>query len=361
MSASQNPSNIAFPSGYSGLQNELWEGFYLKELSISAPKDLYKNSGGRRFTAGVRNVLIDKTGFTASFNIDNLLKYSEGSADGWEFSIDNIQVNVIQNNLESGGFNGKIGLPIQAPTDDDDGDDLGKNHLAYKAKLYYSYGEDGGFGFALNVEVEEDIVIDMPGIASKATINDNSYVYFRTGKTGNDTRPANMPSEFAPENISFRLAGDITISIANAGSASDRFSAPLSFQGVEFVLTYSDDTGFSNDPVLNNIGFASPQKFVGGLEEEDGIGDSGGFPVSISNFEIENQLSTESITATFKFNIALNLADDDDGGFQASADIAIPATYYFSRPSDRFRLGTPEIGQVCIGYGSSSGDDGTEK
>lgn len=349
-SSASNPSGMSFPDEYSGTKDITWEGFYLKNLTVSAPKDFYDDPNRTPLAVGIENLIIDKTGFTCQFVANNILRWSEGSADGWEFSIDRAEINIVQNAFRSGSFNGKIGLPIQAPATDANGGAEGTSHLKYSAMLYYTSGE--GTGLALNLNATRDIVLKMPAIKSTATFNNNSFVYFKVGHIPEDSRPT-LPQGFDPKNICFRLAGKITIDSGDDDSFVTRIGIPQT----NFVFTYSDDKGFPSDSTLNYVGFASPQKYIGGrMENPESGGGQSGFPMSVSDFKIESDLTAEYIRAKLSFTVSLNLVGESDGGFQASVNVGIPAKYTFASRSNRFQIEAPEIGQVCIGFSTGSGD-----
>jgi hypothetical protein len=57
-------------------------------------------------------MLIDHMGFTGRVEANNVFTTAEGSMSGWGFSLDQIGLNFICNNLTSGNLNGKVSIPI---------------------------------------------------------------------------------------------------------------------------------------------------------------------------------------------------------------------------------------------------------
>lgn len=128
-SETENAENIIFPENYSspfvhnGHASNLWKGFYLQELSVHLPDEL---TGGETdgSTVGVQNVIIDDRGFTGSAFIEPLLSLDKGNLSGWAFSIDRFEVNVIANQFESCGFEGKIHVPLFKGSEGGDDDEI---------------------------------------------------------------------------------------------------------------------------------------------------------------------------------------------------------------------------------------------
>ncbi|MCX6271328.1 MAG: hypothetical protein NTU44_08955, partial [Bacteroidetes bacterium] len=108
-----NSTAMVFPQGYTGDDSYGWKGFYLKNISLYLPPQ-FKTflNPNQRLSTGIENMLIDKTGLSASFQIRNVLNLSDGNLNGWGFSIDTIRVDVLSNSLVRGGFGGDIKIPI---------------------------------------------------------------------------------------------------------------------------------------------------------------------------------------------------------------------------------------------------------
>jgi hypothetical protein len=102
----------------------LWRGFYLQNLSATLPNAF--SPSAEEITIGVRDVLIDDSGFTGEGYVEgvDILGLQEGSAGGWPFSIDRFNIKVLHNSLAGGGFGGDIILPVFTDT------------MRYDAKIY---------------------------------------------------------------------------------------------------------------------------------------------------------------------------------------------------------------------------------
>lgn len=113
MSELVNAPQMAFPAGYNNpnmVTTQMWTGFYLKELKVKLPTEISKT--GKRTEVQVNNLLIDHMGVTGLFQINNILSTGEGSMSGWGFSLDELGVGFVCNNLNSGHLKGKVNIPI---------------------------------------------------------------------------------------------------------------------------------------------------------------------------------------------------------------------------------------------------------
>ena len=355
-SSLSNPTGIEFPKGYdhSAIEvpdsftpeeasaiNNTWTGFYMKEVAIRAPKDFYKINNERHFQAGIKNIFIDETGFSGNINVQNIISTSEGETDGWAFSLDNFELNIVQNTFESGRLDGKLGIPI---TDE---------QTPYEAVLAYSVPDDSpantkpAWGFFMSIKPNGNL--NIPPLLGTASLNDNSYVHYKYGKIDKDL----IGDDDYDENIDgISLFFDGSIDISTTGSeALSTVATIVDFKGLKFDLSYSNKNGFDWDHT-----FASPQKFIGGTATEE-EGKAGGFPISIRNLSIENfKNEGKCIGAELTYTIGLNLMDDDDGGLQAGADMGIE----FSWDTDKRQFQFDSLSLSCIRIGFETKSDGDE-
>ena len=104
---------MSFPKGYeTALQGPLWEGVYIDELSVRLPSQFNKKGQQQRLEIGVNGALIDSKGFSGSVFARNLLANGEGKMDKWGFSVEEVRLQVVANQLAGAGFQGNIELPI---------------------------------------------------------------------------------------------------------------------------------------------------------------------------------------------------------------------------------------------------------
>ncbi len=113
MSELVNAPGMAFPAGYTNpnmVTPQMWTGFYLKELKVKLPTEISKT--GKHTEIQVNNLLIDHMGVTGMFQVNNILSTGEGSMSGWGFSLDELGVGFVCNQLNSGHLKGKVNIPI---------------------------------------------------------------------------------------------------------------------------------------------------------------------------------------------------------------------------------------------------------
>lgn len=113
----RNSGNIVWPPDYQkdylvpGNEN-LWRGFYVNSLKIVLPPEFKDKETNNRITFKATNLLIDRMGVSGNFSGDNVLDLGKGSASGWQFSVDHIEMEFKANALMLAKFNGAIVLPL---------------------------------------------------------------------------------------------------------------------------------------------------------------------------------------------------------------------------------------------------------
>jgi len=381
-SSLENPEGMVFPEGYahgaitaSEKQSDLiniWSGFYLKEISMRAPADFYKNNAGRQLKAGVQNLFIDNTGFSGEIFAENIVAFGDGEVDDCSFSIDSFRLRIIQNVFREGELEGKFGIPITdedtdyeavlaytVPSNDNSADSSteGSNSPDFISLGDEDATPDSEWGFFMGIKPSGKL--STPAFMGNITLKNNSYVHIKYGEVPESfVNDREYDDEMNGLSLYFDGVMDFTTSSSETALKTDTASVntPFNFKGMQFDLAYSSKKGFDW-----NHSFASPQKYMGGSwtgdDDEEGIS---GFPLTIRELEVEsdfNELATKCIGAKLKFNIALNLMDDDDGGFEANVDLKIGAKFDFDR--NRFLFDGLHVGCIEIGA-KTAGEEGTE-
>lgn len=113
----KNATSIAFPENYlsgSGYEDNtsFWRGFYLREAVVALPPHFDKKGSNSRTSFTGRNMIIDQSGFTGYLEAENLITREEGDLQGWSFSLSKFFLDIQSGQLERGGFEGDIVLPI---------------------------------------------------------------------------------------------------------------------------------------------------------------------------------------------------------------------------------------------------------
>jgi hypothetical protein len=142
MSELVNAPGMAFPAGYNNpnmVTQQMWTGFYLKELKVKLPTEISKT--GKRTEIQVNNLLIDHMGVTGLFQVNNIFQTGEGSMSGWGFSLDELGVGFVCNQLNSGHLKGNVNIPVMDSA----------QALTFNANLYYNpQNKEVDYSFVIN-------------------------------------------------------------------------------------------------------------------------------------------------------------------------------------------------------------------
>ncbi|WP_437395121.1 hypothetical protein [Flagellimonas lutimaris] len=167
LSDTANASGMDFPELYTaqnllvpGNEN-LWRGFYAKEVSVYLPPEFNKRNSEERVTIGAHNLLLDNFGVSGDFFATNIIGIDEGSANKWQFSLDSLGVDLKVNRFMRAGFKGRIVLPIS--DSESSGGQLGYSGIISSNQDYF-----------VKVEVQEDVPFNI--FRSKAVIFKESYI-----------------------------------------------------------------------------------------------------------------------------------------------------------------------------------------
>lgn len=118
-SVTQNSKSMgAFPEQYRPSAAvmalpEAWMGLYLSNLSVQFPKGLeFGDEADLRLAVAVRNLFIDDTGITFDVEGNDIFSSKTGKAGGWEFTLDDVGLRVIQNSFDQCYFDGRLDVPL---------------------------------------------------------------------------------------------------------------------------------------------------------------------------------------------------------------------------------------------------------
>ena len=202
-----NETGIQFPNNYQSKymlpgNPGLWKGVYIKELSVTLPKQFEQKDSDKRISFAASNMILDNNGISGLFTAENILSLEQGSAGGWRFSVDKFALELEANQLTGAGFAGSIGLPVSESTS-----------LAYDA--FISPDNE----YYLKVNPENAINFDI--WSAKAQILPNSYVEFKV-----------VDDKFYPEAV---LHGSLSIAARAEKDKADTTAKSLAqIKGIEF-------------------------------------------------------------------------------------------------------------------------------
>jgi hypothetical protein len=158
-----SPINITPPIGFESpidVNSPNWKGFYVESLTVKFMSEIESD---QEIKIDVNNLIIDGTGVSAYASAEmNILE--NGNLGGWPFSINNVSLLVLHNNISGFGFGGDLNLPIF------------DEKLGYTAEVY----SGGVYKFA--VELTDNLTC--PLFFANATIKDDSNISVIMDSTG---------------------------------------------------------------------------------------------------------------------------------------------------------------------------------
>ncbi len=274
----RNAPSVVFPEGYTNTDalpgNEnLWRGFYMRELSIRIPQQFQKKGGGRtEFRA--QNMLIDNRGVSGLFTGTNIIPLNEGNMNGWAFSLDSVAVKLMDNELQQAGFNGQIVIPVS------------NENTPFNYTAFISADNE----YLFSVAPTEDLEFDL--WQAHVDIYEGSSLEIKV-----------IDNKFQPKAI---LHGRMNIS-AKLGSENGK--------GVELA-----DIQFENLQLQAVKPYLKVGNFSFGSEAAQQK--LAQFPISIQDVGLRYVSDTET---ALDFNLLLNLVGEESGAFAADAGLALIA------------------------------------
>jgi hypothetical protein len=276
----RNSDNIQWPKDYQknylvAGSEALWRGVYIANLTVILPEQFKKKNSNERITLQATDLLIDRVGVSGDITGKNILSLEQGSASGWQFSLDSFAMNFRANSLTGAGFGGKIVLPVSKKATTGDA----RTALAYTAVINPIDNE-----YTLNIKLQDDVSFNL--FKAKATLQKDSYIEMKV-KEG----------KFLPHAF---LNGNITIKGSNSHDENDTKST-VDFKGIVF-----------QELELQTVVPYIKAKYFG-YQGEVKVAN---FPVTISDigFVIDNT------SASLEFNLAINLMENQ---FNGSTRLAI--------------------------------------
>lgn len=192
------PAGVKFHEGYDFAnkkikerwtkeKREKWMGFYWEELSVRfpdwLPQEEEKQKNGKtaksNIKVGFKDMMVDASGFSCSFRVSDII---DADLDGWKMSLDNINCDVVQNDFNNFGFNGRLGVPFLEGT------------IKYDAKVTNqrispeSDKRDVEFIFKTDTNEEDLKLTCLPVVDMNFK---NSYFYLHYAKWGDPTQHNN--------------------------------------------------------------------------------------------------------------------------------------------------------------------------
>ncbi len=293
-----NPEEIEFPDGYENSDDD-WKGFYLTTSSLTLPEDFAQASGD--ISLGVENVIIDRSGVTATVFANEILSLNNGRLGDWAFSIDTVQLAIESNTLVEGALLGQMHVPILDE----------ENSLVYSGLMTKT---DDGIDILFTIETEEDVNVSM--WAAEMSLSSSSVIAIQKTSDG-----------FTPY---AELHGGISINSADVGGPDFSIDA-LGFEGLK--INHPDEDSRIALDAFSLLGQTFTQSGSDSSssdddssqdeEEESETESLSGFPISIGDIAFEDGEGDE---AGISFSLGVNLTGDDMG-LSSSADLTLTGAY----------------------------------
>jgi hypothetical protein len=276
----RNSDNIQWPKDYQkdylvAGSEALWRGVYIANLTVILPEQFKKKNSNDRITLQATDLLIDRVGVSGDITGKDILSLEQGSASGWQFSVDSFAMNFRANSLTGAGFGGKIVLPVSKKATAEDP----RTALAYTAVINPIDNE-----YTLNVKLQDDVSFNL--FKAKATLQKDSYIEMKV-----------RDGKFLPRAF---LNGNISIKGSNSQDENDTKST-VDFKGIVF-----------QELELQTVVPYIKAKYFG-YQGEVKVAN---FPVTISDIG----LVIDNTSASLEFNLAINLMENQ---FNGSTRLAI--------------------------------------
>lgn len=300
MSDLRNSTNVVWPKDYEKDylvpgNEKLWRGFYVQSLKLVLPSQFKKKGTNDRITFQATNLLIDRMGVSGVFSGDNILNIGQGSASGWQFSVDHIELGFRANSLVSAGFNGAIILPVSSGQCTSEG----KGELGYTA-VFNSIDNE----YLLKAEVTKDICFQV--FKGTANLEKNSYVELKV-KEGN----------FLPKAV---LYGTISLNASNkvensyGAISNEKYVTVLDDKGNVIVPTKKETVAFKGI-IFQNLTLQTVIPYI--TADYFGYKNNPLDDATVSNFPVtinEIALTADEQSASLKVDLAINLMKDQFNG-----------------------------------------------
>lgn len=286
-SESRNGAGFQFPSGYwtNGLPNEAWMGFFLKELSVTFPKELDLNKKkNKNAQAKFSNVLIDDYGFTGLFLLTDMIDTKgENDNSGLNLAVDTIGVEFWQNDLSGGLIAGQADVPFLEKGEKQKDGVEGYN-MKFRGQIGYNRETDH-YLYNVTLATETNNEFKVP-LTDKAKIKINKGSYLEVGnKNENEEFAAalclngalSIDSKLSLKGINFeKLKFSSTKPHVSIGSMALQGELGFNFKGFGIALKRLELQMPDKDPETAKLGITA------GIELSPGgatIGADAGFQI----------------------------------------------------------------------------------
>ncbi|MEW7290665.1 hypothetical protein [Aquimarina sp. 2304DJ70-9] len=278
---------------------ELWRGVYIKSLEVILPKAFGKRNSDNRVAFGATDMIIDGQGVTGKFTGDNIFTLDEGTASGWDFSLDHFLLDIEANKIKAGEFNGQIRLPVSQ-----------LDSLKYNAIIQ---PDEYSFRVTSAKAIEFDVW------NAQVSLTEDSYIEMKV-----------KDDKFMPK---ANLNGSVSIQSGlkkEENKSSESKDKTVDFKGIVFenMLLQTESPKFS----VSYFGYQGEMKLAN-------------FPATINEIALRTPSDTKA-ELVFDFNI--NLTSESDGGNGGGAKLVINGVLDDSDGRDHWKYDGIDLERVFI-------------
>jgi hypothetical protein len=281
LSDENNSAGMVFPSEYSADEKSFWRGFYLRSFTVTLPPEIKDRTSKQPKTFAVRNALIDEKGFSGELLARYLIPLKDGDLGGWSFSVDEVRLNFVANQLTAGALVGGVNIPVTGDT----------------TRFEYSAVFHPGEEYLFNIKPKDNVAFDIFK-AAEVTLLPSSYL------------------EVAVKDGKFQAMASFTGKMSILGGVS---SSGEDKSGTK--LTVPDIT-FEQLVVSTQSPFIHSGTF--GLGNGLKLPKIGGYGIAINKVGFVKDGEKRGIS----FNVSVNLMNsgDEKNGFSADASLSVLGT-----------------------------------
>ncbi|MGG8496760.1 hypothetical protein ACQY1Q_10105 [Tenacibaculum sp. TC6] len=266
----------AYLNKFYSAEPNLWRGVYVKSLQVLLPPEFKKKNNDKRVAFGATDLIIDAQGVTGKFTGDNIISLNEGTASGWDFSLDHFLLDIETNHLRAGEFDGKLVLPVSQ-----------LDSLQYNA--VFQPGE-----YKLAVKTEKDIKFNV--WKANVLLTQDSYIEMKV-KDGKFRPKASLNGSMS---VASGLKND-------ENPSNDTSKSIINFKGITFqkMVLQTESPKFSVDyfGVKGRLQLAN-------------------FPIAINEIGLRTPADNK---AELIFDFEVNLTSESDGGNGGASKLAFKA------------------------------------